>query len=161
MKKSTIAILGLTVSALCATQAMASVSKTREQVRTELFEAIRTGDMPAPNNGMDAQGIATGAKLNEMYPHRYPAKTAQPTKTREQVRAELFEAIRTGDMPAPNNGMDAQGISTGAKLNELHPDRYPAKAMAVSSKTREQVRAEVIEARSNPPARHWSQNITF
>ena len=39
--------------------------------------------------------------------------------TREQVEAELAAAIRDGDMMADGE--------TGLKLNELYPDRYPAK----------------------------------
>ena len=38
------------------------------------------------------------------------------TKTREQVKSELAEAIRTGDI--------LSGSDTLAKLNELYPDRY-------------------------------------
>ena len=41
--------------------------------------------------------------------------------TREQVRAELREAQRTGNIVA--------GGESGQKLNELYPNRYPAKAM--------------------------------
>jgi len=41
-------------------------------------------------------------------------------KTRDQVRAELREAQRTGDIVA--------GGESGQKLNELSPNRYPAKA---------------------------------
>jgi hypothetical protein len=45
---------------------------TREQVKAELAEAIRTGDIV----GEPEQGL----KLNQMYPNRYPAK---------QLRADL------------------------------------------------------------------------
>ncbi len=44
------------------------------------------------------------------------AADAATLKTRDQVRAELFEAQRTGDIVA--NG------EVGAKLNELFPSRY-------------------------------------
>ena len=37
--------------------------------------------------------------------------------TRKQVKAELAEAIRTGDIMA--------GGESSLKLNELHPNRYP------------------------------------
>jgi hypothetical protein len=82
---------------------------TREQVRAELAEAIRTGDVVG--NGL------TGQKLNELYPNRYPKQAIPPSKTREQVRAELAEAVRTGDIVA-------NGVS-GQKLKELSPARYP------------------------------------
>ena len=62
---------------------------------------------------------------------------AQVQKTREQVQAELREAIRTGDVMAAGD--------SGLKLNELNPQRYPH-AAAVAGKTREQVRAELADA---------------
>ena len=57
--------------------------------------------------------------------------------TREQVKAELAAAVRTGDIMA--------GGESGLKLNELYPSRYPAKQVQ-SSVTREQVKAELAEA---------------
>ncbi|HEY5580195.1 MAG TPA: DUF4148 domain-containing protein [Rhodoferax sp.] len=39
--------------------------------------------------------------------------------TREQVKAELAEAVRTGDIMA--------GEESGLKLNELYPNRYLTK----------------------------------
>jgi Domain of unknown function (DUF4148) len=57
--------------------------------------------------------------------------------TREQVNAELAQAIRNGDMPV--------GGESDLKLNQFYPDRYPARPAAVG-KTREQVRAELAEA---------------
>jgi ribosomal protein L30E len=102
---------------------------TREQVKAELAQAIRSGDMPV--------GGESDLKLNQMYPSRYPAKAAVAGKTREQVKAELAEAIRLGEMPA--------GGDSGLKLNEMNPGRYPAKPV-YAGKTREQVRAELAEA---------------
>jgi hypothetical protein len=62
---------------------------------------------------------------------------AQPPKTREQVQAELREAVRTGDVFA--------GGDSGLKLNELYPQRYPRVA-GVETKTRAQVQAELADA---------------
>lgn len=62
---------------------------------------------------------------------------AQTLKTREQVQAELREAIRTGDVVA--------GGDSGLKLNELYPQRYP-RVTSVETKTRGQVQAELAEA---------------
>ncbi|MBK7000122.1 MAG: DUF4148 domain-containing protein [Rhodoferax sp.] len=59
-------------------------------------------------------------------------------KTRAQVVAELEEAQRTGDIVLP-------GTPGGRKLNELYPERYPAKAVP-PGKTRAQVIAELEEA---------------
>ena len=39
----------------------------------------------------------TGRKANELNPGRYPAQPAAQGKTREQVKAELAQAIRTGN----------------------------------------------------------------
>jgi Domain of unknown function (DUF4148) len=108
--------------------AMSQGALTRKQVKAELAEAIRTGDIVG--NG------ETGQKLNEMYPGRYPAKPDAPSKTRAQVRAELFKAQSTGDI--------AHGDS-GRKLNELYPNRYPPMP-AVAGKTRAEVKAELVEA---------------
>jgi Domain of unknown function (DUF4148) len=77
-----------------------------------------------------------GQKLNERFPDRYPAKQVQSTLTREQVKAELAEAQRTGDMVVGESGR---------KLNEISPDRYPI-TRAQSTLTREQVKAELAEA---------------
>ena len=57
--------------------------------------------------------------------------------SREQVKAELAQAVRSGDMLADGE--------TGLKLNELYPDRYPAKQMQAGL-TRVQVKAELAEA---------------
>mgnify|MGYP003433950312 CR=1 FL=1 len=117
----------LLVLAAFGTQANAQL--TREQVKAELAQAIRSGDMPV--------GGESDLKLNQLYPERYPAQAAVAGKTREQVKAELAEAIRTGEMQASGE--------SGLKLNELNPARYPAKPV-YAGKTREQVKAELAEA---------------
>ena len=101
---------------------------TREQVKAEYDEAVRTGDILAPGD--------SGMKLNEMYPNRYP-KAVVGGKTRAQVVAEYEAAVRSGDILAPGD--------SGMKENERYPQRYPA-AQVVAGKTREQVRAEYDEA---------------
>jgi lambda repressor-like predicted transcriptional regulator len=95
-----------------ATVASAQGGLTREQVKAELAEARRTGDIVA--NG------ETGQKLNELYPDRYPPKPVVAGKTRAEVKAELAEAIRTGDLIA--------GGEAGLKANELWPGVYPMQA---------------------------------
>jgi hypothetical protein len=89
--------------------ALSQGALTREQVKAELAEAIRTGDIVG--NGH------SGQKLNEMYPGRYPPKPVVAGKTRAEVKAELAEALRTGDFIV--NG------ETGLKANELSPGAYP------------------------------------
>jgi Domain of unknown function (DUF4148) len=54
-------------------------------------------------------------KLNELYSHRYPAMPTALGKTRDQVRAELAEAIRTGDISVGESSL---------KLNERFPHLY-------------------------------------
>lgn len=59
------------------------------------------------------------------------------TKSRDQVKAELNDAIRSGDI--------VTGGESPRKLNELQPQWYPTQPKA-AGKTREQVRAEGIQA---------------
>jgi hypothetical protein len=140
LMRNTLSALTLAVLVLSAGHALAQEPvgpKTREQVRTELMEAIRTGNMPANDD--------SGRMLNEVNPSAYPPKVVAPCKTREQVRAELAEAQRTGNMPANDD--------SGCMLNEINPSAYPPKPV-VPCKTREQVRAELDEAKrtGNMPA---------
>jgi hypothetical protein len=121
--------ISLALLAALGTAAQAQSGMTREQVKAELADAIRTGDILAPGD--------SGLKLNELYPQRYPRPAAGPALTRAQVRAELAEAIRTGDMLA--------GGDSGIKLNEEFPRRYPA-AVVQPGRTRAEVRAELAEA---------------
>ena len=135
MNRSTFSAIALTVAALAASNAIAadaSAPKTREQVKAELAQAVRTGDIVA--NG------ETGQKAHEMFPGLYPAKPAVQGKTREQVQAELAQAIRTGDVMV--NG------ETGLTARELAPAQYPAQSSA-PTKTREQVKAELVQAVRN------------
>ena len=104
MKTKFTAISLVFASAMIASTSFAGVS--REQVKAELVQAIRNGDMLADGE--------SGLKLNEMYPDRYPAKQVQAGLTREQVKAELAEALRTGDFMVV-------GEELIAKCNELHP----------------------------------------
>ena len=87
------------LAGFCAGQAMAADSaapKTREQVRAETREAIRTGDIMADGE--------VGCKRNELNPSQYPAKPAAGGgETREQVRAETREAMRSGEMSPGGN----------------------------------------------------------
>ncbi|WP_382152658.1 hypothetical protein [Hydrogenophaga sp. ANAO-22] len=116
------------------------MSKSRAEVKAELAEAIRTGDIVA-----DGQ---TGAKANELFPAQYAqaradkavTATAAVGKTRAEVRAEVAEAIRTGDYV-----IDGQ---TGVKANELFSGQY-AQPVLADSKARGDVRAERVESRSS------------
>ena len=63
--------------------------KTRAEVKAELAEAIRTGDITS--------GYA-GVRLNELHPSRYPGRSAVAGKNRDEVRAELAQALREGEL---------------------------------------------------------------
>jgi len=107
MKTTYAAILAITLSTLAASHASAEYAirdttpvattsdKTRDQVRAELVEAQRTGDIQAFGD--------SGKKLNELYPSQYPAKAVAQGKTREQVRAELAQAQRSGEFTLQQN----------------------------------------------------------
>jgi hypothetical protein len=61
---------------------------------------------------------------------------SQPPLTREQVQAELREAIRTGDI--------VDGYESRSRY-ERNPGAYPARPV-VAGKTRDEVKAELAEA---------------
>jgi predicted RNase H-like HicB family nuclease len=102
---------------------------TRAQVKAELAEAMRTGNILASGE--------SGLTLRELNPQRYPAPVVAEGKTRAQVKTELAEAIRTGDIMANDE--------SGLRVNEEYPQLYPAQVVA-AGKTRAQVKAELAEA---------------
>ena len=138
-----LSIVALALSSLVAGHALAadaSVGKTRDEVRAELAQAIRSGDLIADG--------ATGQRYNQIAPAQFaavradaPVVAAAPSvgKTRAEVKAELAEAIRTGNMVADG--------ATGAKYNELFPARYPQPALAQGNSR--DVRASGVESRSS------------
>lgn len=106
---------GVVLSSLLATQAFANHhehaahdGKTRAQVKAELAEAIKNGDMIADSE--------SGMTFREMFPSQYPARAEAPGKTRAQVKAELAEAIKNGEMIADGE--------TGMTYREMFPGRY-------------------------------------
>ena len=126
----TLRTVSLAVQLLAMTfSSMADGGYTREQVKAELAEARRTGNIVG--NG------ESGRMLNELSPQLYPAKPAAQSKTREQVKAELAEARRTGNLVSSGE--------SGRMLNELYPDRYPAQPI-LARKSREDVRRELAQA---------------
>jgi hypothetical protein len=129
--RTTFALLALaaTLTVGTAQAQSAQTGKTREEVRAELAEATRTGNIMA--NG------ESGLTLRELFPQRYAAVAAAPGLTRAQVIGELEAARRSGDLMA--------GGESGLRLNELNPQSYPPK-FAGLGKTRAQVQAELREA---------------
>ncbi len=115
--------------AIVATVAPAS-TKTRAEVMADLSESKRTGNITAPTlASMDYAGYGN-AKLNEIFPSRYPAVAAAPSKTRAEVRTELAEAQRTGDIQADNLESLVYAGIPGLKLKDVHPTQYPTKTRA-------------------------------
>lgn len=133
---SLIASAVLAVSAGHALAADDVQGKTRDQVRAELNEAIRTGNIVV--------GGDSGLKANELFPGRYAATETAQGKTRAEVKAELQEALSAGDVVA--------GGDSGQTLRQLFPGRYAEAAAeqraieVAQGKTRAQVKAELAEA---------------
>jgi hypothetical protein len=121
-------LLFVLLAAAAGAHAQATSPRTTQEVRAELMQALRNGDVIA--NG------ETGLTLRELYPQRYGTAPAS-TLTRAAVLQQLQEAQRTGDLLADGDA--------GLKLNELRPQAYPPKE-AVAGKTRAQAQAELREA---------------
>ena len=103
---------------------------TRAQVKAELDEAMRTGNMLAAGE--------SGMTLRELNPQRYhPAPVVALGKSRAEVQTELADAIRTGDIMAHDE--------SGLRVNEEFPQRFPAQVVA-AGKSRAEVKAELAEA---------------
>lgn len=126
----TASLVTLAWTASTSLMAQTPPGKTREQVRQELMEAVRTGNIPCNDE--------SGRLMREVYPSRYPQPPAVEAKTREQVKQELEEAIRTGSIQCNNE-------SGNYTAREINPSRYPP-APANPGKTREAVREELRDA---------------
>ena len=66
------------------------------------------------------------------------AANSNTALTREQVKAELAEAIQTGNVVTGESSV---------RLSEANPQNYPSSSN-VASKSREEVKAELAEAAS-------------
>lgn len=132
MKRSQLSVLAITLAGLAAGQAIAADTSTvtREQVRAELAQAVRAGDIVANNE--------TGERLNAQQPGRYVGASVGTAKSRAEVSAELAAATRAGWVVVDNQ--------TGLMLKDLQPARGSQTAGSV---TREQVKAELAEAIRN------------
>lgn len=132
MTRTQVSAIAVAFATVFAGQAMAANDGpvTRAQVKAELAEAVRTGNMIIGESGQ---------QLNEVFPHNYPAQQAASTMTRAQVKAELAEAVRAGNVVAGESS---------TPLNQAFPQAYVAQNQA-AEKSREQVRAELAEAAAN------------
>ena len=125
-----IACAALALSAIGAAGAQtAPTGLSRDQVRAELAEAQRRGEIPVAGE--------LGRTPREITPDRYPAASAPAGLTRAEVVAQLKEARRSGDVEVGE---------TGRKAFEITPRNYP-QHFAEQGETREQVHAEYLEAR--------------
>ncbi len=124
----------LAMAALSAGQVLAAdpaMPKSRAEVRQELEDAKRTGEIQA--NDFD------GWPLDQ-----HPPLTKGPSLTREQVRQELEDAKRTGEIQA--NDFDGWPL-------DQHPPNSTGPGL-----TREQVREEMEENQRNPPTSMWPKS---
>ncbi len=145
MKYAT-ASIALAVAALVTGHAQAAdIGKTREQVRAELAQAQRAGDIIANTDAGSSEYVSgKGQKLSAAFPESYP-QTTTGSKTREQVRAELAAAQRTGNIVANRDVGSSEYVSgKGSLLSTAFPESYVQ--ANTGGKTREQVRAELAEA---------------
>jgi hypothetical protein len=123
-------LIALAIAAAFTAAAHADGGKTREQVRAELAEAVRNGDVMAPGE--------SGLTLRQLYPQRYPAApVAAAGVTREQVLGEVQEARRNGTLMAAGEA--------GEPSPQTTPQAYAARFTG-PGKTRAQVEAETREA---------------
>lgn len=86
------ASIALAATFFGATGAMAQSTAapvTREEVKAELAEAIRTGEILSVGE--------IGLKMNELYPANYPRQATQTKATRAQVKAERAATTVTRD----------------------------------------------------------------
>ena len=112
---------------------VAESTKTRAEVVADMKEAKRTGNVMAPTELAINFGTASASKLNEIFPSRYPAVAAVASKTRAEVRTELAEAQRTGDIQADNLESLVYAGIPGQKLKDVHPTQYPLKGRTVQT----------------------------
>ncbi len=124
-----IAGVALALSFIGAAGAQTAQSElTRAQVRAELVEAQRLGEIPAGE---------VGRTPREISPNRYPVASVPEGLTRAEVVAQLKQARRDGDFEVGE---------TGRTEYELVPRNFPQR-VAEQGLTRDEVRAEYRDAR--------------
>ena len=133
MTRTQTSVITLAFAALFAGPAMAADTApiSREQVKSELAEAVRSGNVVTGESS---------ARLNEQFPQNYLDQQVASNVSRAQVQAELAEAIQAGKVVVGESS---------ARLADVNPGNYPSTQQAVASKSREQVKAELADAASN------------
>ncbi len=112
MTSRTLAVSLLTAAMALSSAAQADTGLTREQVKAELAQAQRTGDL------VDYE---TGLKQNQLFPGAYPATTAQAAKPTDEQQPVL--AVET--LPATGAGA-ARPAPQRVRLNSALPWDYEA-----------------------------------
>jgi Domain of unknown function (DUF4148) len=120
-KVTTIALL--IAAATAGAHAQDSGAKTREQVRRDLYEAMRNGTLPHGEQDAPLRQQNGGARV--------------ATRSRADVQAEFDAARRNGELLA--------GGESSQTMGEAHPSQYRAYTV-VASKSRAQVKAELAQA---------------
>ncbi len=163
------AVLSLAAAASFAQAVQPATGLTREQVRAEALEASRLGLTQL--NGENAQ-IATPAQAEQIRlaglravaqaqglptSNLTPVATSAASPSREQVRAEAVEASRLGltqlngsnakrATPAQTEQIRLAGQRAVAQAQGLPASNFTPVAAPAASLSREQVRAEALEA---------------
>lgn len=122
-------VIPIALLAALRSNANAQMGKTRQQVKSELAEAQRTGNVIAAGD--------SGLTLRERHPNLYRNPGTDDGLTRRQVKAQWTAALRAGDVIAVGE--------VGETLREQLPQRYPMPP-AVGGRTRQQVKDEPVEA---------------
>lgn len=117
------------LAACLSAHAQTSAQTPEAAGRERLAGAVRNGEVAFGDLGLAPR---------EQMPWRYARPAAVGGASREQVRAALEDAQRSGDLFATGD--------SSLKLNELHPSAYPARTQA-AGKTRAQVVEELSKAR--------------
>jgi hypothetical protein len=108
-----------------------SAPLTREQVRDSVLQARRQGDLTTFGEASIPQ--------RQLNPGLYPQRPEAPGRSRADVKAELLEAERNGDIATGEAGVPAY---------EQTPSAYPAHPKP-QGRTRAEVKAELAEAIRN------------
>ncbi len=108
--------------------AFAQDGKSRAEVRAELADATRTGDVVTGEFGFPR---------NQIWPALYPAQHESPGKTREEVRAELDEAGRTGDIITGDFGFQRNVIAAASYSSGAQSPSTQSPSVKVASATDE------------------------
>jgi hypothetical protein len=124
----TLVHLALLVGVSFAPDAHSLTPRTREDVKAELAQATRSGDIAAPGD--------TGLTLRELHPRRYGARPVS-ARPRAEVVSEVQQARRDGALVPAGEGTVPQSLHAAANLQDA----------TASATTRAEVRAQFRAAR--------------